>query len=166
MEVGSAAAHKNRLGQGINREAEQSSAAHLVGGVLCRAARGQDVDRIHVHHGYFGSWIGMTAARLLNAGFSMTLHGSDLLRNAAYLDLKLGQCDFCVTISDYNRDYILQRSPNVDPHDIVVSRLGVDVVQPTTLANPHRRRIHLTCWPWEGCMRSKITPSCCVPAPS
>src|SRR6478672_6848454 len=69
---------------------------------------------IHVHHGYFGSSIGMTAARLLNIGFSMTLHGSDLLRNASYLDLKLAQCDFCVTISEYNRNYILQRFPNVD----------------------------------------------------
>jgi hypothetical protein len=34
MEVRSAAAHKNRLGQGINREANQSSPAHLSGDVL------------------------------------------------------------------------------------------------------------------------------------
>jgi hypothetical protein len=33
--------------------------------------------------------IAMVAARLLGVGFSMTLHGSDLLLDAAFLDLKL-----------------------------------------------------------------------------
>ena len=44
----------------------------------CYAVRleGRGVDRIHVHHGYFGSWIAMAAARLLGVEFSMTLHGS------------------------------------------------------------------------------------------
>ena len=107
----------------------------------CYAAllRGHNVDWIHVHHGYLGSWIGMTAARLLNVGFSMTLHGSDLLRSGAYLDLKLAHCDFCITISDYNRDYILKRFPDVDAQKILVSRLGVDVVEPITRANPQKR---------------------------
>ena len=38
---------------------------------------------------------------------------------------------FCVTISEYNRNYILQRFPNVDAQKILVSRLGVDVMQST-----------------------------------
>jgi hypothetical protein len=33
------------------------------------------IEHIHVHHGYFGSWVAMVAARLLGVGFSMTLHG-------------------------------------------------------------------------------------------
>src|SRR5271166_4500911 len=63
---------------------------------------GQRVRHIHAHHGYFGSWIAMTAARLLNVGVSMTLHGSDLLLHGAYLDTKLEGCRFCLTISEYN----------------------------------------------------------------
>ncbi len=85
------------------------------------------VDHVHVHHGYFGSWIGMVAARLLEVNFSMTLHGSDLLLNAAYLDVKLKHCRFCMTISEYNRRHILKNFPAVDPHKIIISRLGVDV---------------------------------------
>ncbi|MGA8503070.1 MAG: glycosyltransferase [Candidatus Sulfotelmatobacter sp.] len=85
------------------------------------------VDHIHVHHGYFGSWIGMVAARLLGVNFSMTLHGSDLLLNGAYLDVKLKHCRFCMTISEYNRHHILKNFPAIDPHKIIVSRLGVDV---------------------------------------
>jgi colanic acid/amylovoran biosynthesis glycosyltransferase len=88
------------------------------------------VDHIHVHHGYFGSWIAMVAARLLGISFSLTLHGSDLLLHPAYLDTKLHHCRSCVTISDYNRRYILDHFPEVAPQKVVVSRLGVDVPLP------------------------------------
>jgi colanic acid/amylovoran biosynthesis glycosyltransferase len=87
---------------------------------------GHHVRHIHVHHGYFGSWVAMVAARVLEASFSMTLHGSDLLINAAYLDIKLKECQFCVTISEFNRRYILEHYPQIDPAKIFVRRLGVD----------------------------------------
>ena len=85
------------------------------------------VDHIHVHHGYFGSWIAIVAARLLGVSFSLTLHGSDLLLHAAYLDSKLKHCKFCVTVSEYNRRFILEHFPGIDPGKIVVSRLGVEI---------------------------------------
>lgn len=88
---------------------------------------GRGVQHVHVHHGYFGSWIGMVAARLLGVSFSMTLHGSDLLLNGAYLDTKLKNCRFCVTVSEYNRRYILEHFPAIEASKIMVSRLGVDV---------------------------------------
>jgi colanic acid/amylovoran biosynthesis glycosyltransferase len=87
------------------------------------------VDHVHVHHGYFGSWIAMVAARLLGVGFSMTLHGSDLLIDGAYLDTKLTHCRFCVTISEYNRRYILKRFPSIDADKVIVSRLGADTAE-------------------------------------
>jgi glycosyltransferase involved in cell wall biosynthesis len=85
-----------------------------------------EVDHIHVHHGYFASWIGMVAASLLDIGFSLTLHGSDLLIHDAYLDTKLNNCRFCATISNYNRSYILGRFPGAHGQNIMVSRMGVD----------------------------------------
>jgi glycosyltransferase involved in cell wall biosynthesis len=102
----------------------------------CYAVRlkGRGCDHIHVHHGYFGSWIGLVAARLLNVSFSMTLHGSDLLLRAAYLDAKFANCTFCFTVSDYNRRYILERYPAIDPAKVVVSRLGVEVSKPHDLS--------------------------------
>ena len=83
-------------------------------------------EHIHVHHGYFASWIAMVAARVLGIEYSMTLHGSDLLLHPAYLDTKLKHCKFCVTISEFNRRYILERHPEVPPGKIIVSRVGVD----------------------------------------
>jgi len=91
-------------------------------------------DHIHVHHGYFGSWVAMVAARLMDVGFSMTLHGSDLLLHGAYLDTKIESCTLCLTVSEFNRRFILQHYPNVDPGKVVVARLGVDVPECTTMA--------------------------------
>jgi glycosyltransferase involved in cell wall biosynthesis len=87
----------------------------------------QRVDHIHVHHGYFGSWIAMVAARLLGTNFSMTLHGSDLLLHATYLDMKLERCSFCATVSEYNRRYIQEKYPRVAAEKLLVARLGVEV---------------------------------------
>jgi len=84
------------------------------------------VEHIHVHHGYFASWIAMVAARLLGIEFSMTLHGSDLLLHSAYLDAKLKHCKFCVTVSEFNRRHILEQYPVVQLKKIVVQRMGVD----------------------------------------
>lgn len=101
----------------------------------CYAAMlsGREVDHIHVHHGYFGSWIAMTAARLLDVGFSLTVHGSDLLLNGTYLDIKFSNCAFCLTISEYNRNYILKKYPRLDPRKIVLARLGVAVAHPAAV---------------------------------
>lgn len=97
------------------------------------------VDHIHVHHGYFGSWIAMVAARLLDVGFSMTLHGSDLLLHGVYLDAKLESCAFCLTVSEFNRDFILEHYAGVCADKVVVSRLGVDVPDRVGLPTPNRR---------------------------
>lgn len=98
--------------------------------------RERQIEHIHAHHGYFGSWIAMVAARLLDAGFSMTLHGSDLLVRGSYLDTKLQACRFCLTVSEYNRRYILEHYPVIETGRVVVRRLGVDVVQHLPARSP------------------------------
>ena len=105
-----------------------------LGAYLALRLGGRSIGHIHVHHGYFASWIAMVAARLLGIGFSMTLHGSDLLLHGAYLDVKLAECLFCVTISEFNREYVLNRYPQTSPNKILVHRLGVDCTP--TFAEP------------------------------
>lgn len=89
--------------------------------------KGRDVHHIHVHHGYFSSWIGMVAAQVLDVGFSMTLHGSDLLLHACYIETKLQACRFCFTISEFNREYIRHAYPSIDLQKVIVQRLGVSL---------------------------------------
>jgi len=98
----------------------------LMGAALAEDLAGLEVTHIHAHHGYFASWMALVAARLLGIGFSFTLHGSDLLRRADLLDAKLRACRFCVTVSEFNRNYILRNYPFIAPEKIVLQRLGVD----------------------------------------
>ena len=98
----------------------------LLGACYALKLQGRGVRHIHVHHGYFASWIAMVAARLLDIDYSLTLHGSDLLLHSAYLDAKLKHCSFCVTVSEFNRRFILEHYPEVEAAKIVVQRMGVD----------------------------------------
>jgi glycosyltransferase involved in cell wall biosynthesis len=108
----------------------------------CYAVQLQErgVDHIHVHHGYFGAWIAMVAARLMGVGYSLTLHGSDLLVDRAYLDTKLEDCRFCITISEFNRHFVLEHFPAIDAGKIVVSRLGVEVPKQAEFRRVDRAR--------------------------
>ena len=116
----------------------------LMGAALAEELEPLNVAHIHAHHGYFASWMALTAARLLGAGFSFTLHGSDLLLHADLLAAKLRACRFCVTISDFNRQFILRNYPSTPSEKIVVQRLGVDrvlswPVPPSGFEADHRR---------------------------
>jgi glycosyltransferase involved in cell wall biosynthesis len=107
----------------------------FLGACYATQLKPRKIDHIHVHHGYFGAWIGLVASRLLGVNFSLTLHGSDLLVRGAYLDSKLENCRFCLTVSDYNRRYVLERYPSVDPRKIMVARLGVTLAAETRPAS-------------------------------
>lgn len=102
----------------------------LLGAELACHIRRHRVQHIHVHHGYFASWIALVAARLNRVGFSMTLHGSDLLLHGAFLDTKLENCDFCLTVSEFNRRYIMEGYPAIRADKIIVHRIGVEVPEP------------------------------------
>jgi glycosyltransferase involved in cell wall biosynthesis len=101
----------------------------FLGAYLAILLEPSDVDHIQVHHGYFASWIAMVAARLRGITYSVTLHGSDLLLHKAYLDTKLRNCHFCTTVSEFNRDYIIDHYRWIDPHKIFIRRMGVDMTR-------------------------------------
>ncbi|HET7206651.1 MAG TPA: glycosyltransferase family 4 protein [Terriglobales bacterium] len=105
-------------------------------GLLCD----RGVDHIHVHHGYFSAWIALVAARLLGITWSMTLHGSDLLVGAPFLDVKLKHCNTCYTVSQYNLDYICRHFPELSARKLVLRRLGVDVCAPPDRSSEPKKR--------------------------
>src|SRR6202162_1340812 len=90
-------------------------------------------EHIHVHHGYFASWIAMVSERLMGSSFSITLHGSDLLLHKAYVYTKLENCSFCVTVSEFNRQHILEHFSNIPPDKVIVQHLGI---APRSLDSP------------------------------
>jgi len=114
--------------KGSRRQSLRVLGHTLLGTALANELAPLEVEHIHAHHGYFASWMALVAARLLGIGFSFTLHGSDLLLHGSLLDAKLRFCRFCVTVSDFNRDYILDHFPSIPASRVFVQRLGVDCV--------------------------------------
>ncbi len=102
----------------------------MMGAAMAEQLAPFNVRHIHAHHGYFACWMALVASRLLGIDFSFTLHGSDLLLRADLLAAKLRACKFCVTISDFNRSYILRKFPSTPSSKVMVQRLGVDRVFP------------------------------------
>jgi glycosyltransferase involved in cell wall biosynthesis len=106
-----------------------------LGAMLALRLRDQNVRQIAIHHGYMAAWIGMVAARLLGIPYSLTLHGSDLLLHPTFLDTKLEHCAVCFTVSEFNRNYLLERYPQISPGRVRVRRMGV-CVAPRPGASP------------------------------
>jgi len=134
------------------REASPSRRIRTLGHTVMGAALAEElaplnVEHIHAHHGYFASWMALAAARLLGIGFSFTLHGSDLLQRADLLAAKLRACQFCVTVSDFNRQHIFRSYPSTPAEKVIVQRLGVDRVEnwlpPAPPADANHRRFCL-----------------------
>ena len=116
-------------GGGVSPSRRIRTLGHTVmGAALAEQLAPLKVEHIHAHHGYFASWMALAAARLLGIGFSFTLHGSDLLQRADLLSAKLRACQFCVTVSDFNRQYILRNYPSTPSEKVVMQHLGVDRV--------------------------------------
>lgn len=110
----------------------------LLGIYFASLLREKNITHIHVHHGYFAAWIAMVASRILRIPFSMTIHGSDLLVHGSYLDTKLQNCEHCYTVSQFNRKYILEHYPQIDPDKVLTRRLGVRATTSTGWNSPHR----------------------------
>jgi glycosyltransferase involved in cell wall biosynthesis len=98
-----------------------------LGCCLAWKLRKAEVCHLHVHHGYAAAWIAMTAAMVLGGTYSMTLHGSDLLLGASYLDVKIEHCQCCFTISEYNRKVLRRLYPLVEDRKLLVQHLGVPI---------------------------------------
>jgi colanic acid/amylovoran biosynthesis glycosyltransferase len=136
------------LERGVSATRRVRALGHtMMGAALAEQLAPLNVEHIHAHHGYFASWMALAASRLLGIGFSFTLHGSDLLQRADLLSPKLRACHFCVTVSDYNRQYILSNYPATSSEKVIVQRLGVDRVLQWPAAAPevdvHGRRFCL-----------------------
>lgn len=116
-----------------------------LGAYLAMRLRNKGIEHIHVHHGYFSAWVAMTTAKLLGISYSITLHGSDLLLHAVYLDEKLENCSTCFTVSEFNRNHIRKHYPSVPASRVVVSRLGVETSDRTKTFAPSPDHLRMLC---------------------
>lgn len=98
-------------------------------GVL-RWVHKRKVRHVHVHFGGEEATVAFLAHLLGGLSYSVTLHAFDIFRdnvNPALLLAKALAARFVVTVSEYNRRYLLERFPQLDPQRLHVCYNGIDL---------------------------------------
>jgi colanic acid/amylovoran biosynthesis glycosyltransferase len=87
-----------------------------------------DIEHIHSHFGSLSSTIAYFASTISSVPFSFTAHAKDIYvydMEEHLLAEKLLAAEFAVTVTDYNKDYILDQNPGLDSDKIEIIRNGV-----------------------------------------
>lgn len=96
---------------------------------LLRWFRKQQLDHVHVHFGKEPANVAMLASILGHLPYSLTLHAYDIYRDnvdRALLDEKIRQARRVITVSQFNRDYLLANFRHANAECVVVHYNGVD----------------------------------------
>jgi colanic acid/amylovoran biosynthesis glycosyltransferase len=86
----------------------------------------QGITHVHAHFANHPAVAGLIIHRLTGIPFSFTAHGSDLHVERRMLDKKVAAAAFAVTISDYNKELMVQECGDEAREKIRVIHCGVD----------------------------------------
>ncbi|MFQ5590751.1 MAG: glycosyltransferase family 4 protein [Phycisphaerae bacterium] len=101
---------------------------------MCRAAevlrwaKRNRIGHVHVHFGTGEATVAMLAHVLGGLDYSLTLHAFDIFRDnvdRALLAEKVNHSRFTITVSEFNRRFMVENLPGVDPHKIRVNYNGI-----------------------------------------
>jgi glycosyltransferase involved in cell wall biosynthesis len=96
----------------------------LAGAQLARILEKHGCRHLHVHFAHVPTDIAMYAARLADITFSFTSHANDLFERGWLLKEKVARAAKAMTISEYNRRFLVSLGADGDSIEIV--RCGVD----------------------------------------
>ncbi len=83
----------------------------------------------HIHAHYMNASVSMAllVSRLCGIRYSVSVHATDIFVAPEFAQQKLKNAGFIITCTQYNKKYITDVYPAVDPDKIVVNYHGVDV---------------------------------------
>lgn len=91
-----------------------------------RALRRGRVEHVHAHYATYPALAAWVVHRLTGIGYSFTAHAHDVYVDRRFLERKLADARFAVTISDYNRR-LLERECGAARTPVHVVRCGIEV---------------------------------------
>jgi colanic acid/amylovoran biosynthesis glycosyltransferase len=101
--------------------------------------RGQPLDRLHAHFIDRAATVALVVSRLLRLPYSVTAHANDIYTKKVLLYEKLSEASFVVTVSQFNKSYLLDTYPGLNPDKVHVLHPWVDV---SRFQPPPTRPIH------------------------
>ena len=117
------------LARGESWKARLHGLTHFAGGMyLVPELQRAGVRHFHAHFGKNPATLALVAAEYLGIPFSMTIHATDLFVSGLLLARKLEHCKFVASISEYNRELLLELSADPDiARKIHVLHCGIDL---------------------------------------
>ncbi len=99
-------------------------------GHLLAWTKKQNVKHVHVHFGTNEATVALLANMIGGLSYSMTLHAFDIFRdnvNRVLLSRKINASRFTVTVSEFNRRYLVDHMPGLNAEKVRVCYNGIDV---------------------------------------
>lgn len=99
-------------------------------GYLLSWAKKNRIDHIHVHFGTSEATVALLAWQLGGLPYSLTLHAFDIFRDNVdrpLLARKINESRFTITVSEFNRRFMVDNLPGVAPDRIRVLYNGIDL---------------------------------------
>ncbi len=98
--------------------------------LVMRWVRKRKIDHVHVHFGTQEATVALLANMIGGLSYSLTLHAFDIFRDNVdrrLLSRKINASQFTITVSEFNRRFILENIPRVDPEKVRVNYNGIDL---------------------------------------
>jgi colanic acid/amylovoran biosynthesis glycosyltransferase len=89
--------------------------------------RRKDFDHLHAHFIDRAVVVALVVSRLLGKSYSLTAHAVDIYTKKVLIREKISNARFIVTVSEYNKAYLLDTYPGLDPNKIHILHPWVDL---------------------------------------
>lgn len=106
---------------------------------LFKTLKHESIEHIHCHFISGPTSLGLFLSTLLDIPFSFTMHASLIWKDPIALTNKLNKCKFCVSISDYNKQFVLKTYGTHFRDKIHVVHCGIP---PSTPSEYNREKNH------------------------
>ncbi len=97
---------------------------------LAREVSKTDVTHLHAHFAHSATQVTMLTSRLTGLGFSFTAHARDIFSNDVDYSLmreQLTSAEFAITVSEYNKAFLIDRTDEEAAENLHVIYNGVDL---------------------------------------
>jgi len=106
----------------------------------------QEIQHVHAHFAYHAAMAGLIIHRLTGIPFSFTARGSDVQSDGHMLEEKVEAADFVISVSEYNKEIILNKRGTGTDKKVHVIHGGVDVERLTPQTKPSAKgRLQILC---------------------
>ena len=112
--------------------------------VIATQAKMRGIQHFHAHFATIATHVAAMASHMSGIPFSFTAHAKDIFRETVRRDLFKEVVDrsaFSITVSDFNRNYILEKTPGVDADKVIRLYNGIDLSFFDCANNPEKTAV-------------------------